>query len=111
MGAIQRSTLEKLSIDGGRYPLWGPGGSNEIFYVDREGGMMVVSVETSPELQIGSAMKLFDVAQPPLTTSGRPYDISRIDGRFIMPKPVTSLEGQAFNISIVLNWFTELEAQ
>ena len=107
------SGREKLSIDGGRYPLWGPAGSNEIFYVDLEGGMTVVSIETSPELQIGNARKLFDTTRPPPTISGRPYDLdrSRLDGRFIVAKPVTSLDGRPLNISIVLNWFTELEAQ
>jgi Tol biopolymer transport system component len=105
------SRREKLSIDGGRYPLWGPAGSNEIFYVDRDGGMTVVSVETSPELQIGSPRKLFDMSKPEPDISGRPYDVSPLDGRFIMPKPVTSLNDQTLNISIVLNWFTELEAQ
>jgi eukaryotic-like serine/threonine-protein kinase len=105
------SRREKLSIDGGRYALWGPAGSNEIFYVDLDGGMMVVKVETSPDLEIGSAQKLFDTARPPLNISGRPYDISPLDGRFIMPIPVTSLNDQTLNISIVLNWFTELEAQ
>ena len=107
------SGREKLSIDGGRYPLWGPAGSNEIFYVDLEGGMTVVSVQTAPELQIGNARKLFDTAKPQLGVSGRPYDLdlSRLDGRFIVAKPVTPLGEQPLNISIVLNWFTELEAQ
>ena len=105
------SGREKLSLDGGRYPLWGPAGSNEIFYVDLEGGMTVVSVETSPELQIGNARKLFDMARPPRGISGRPYDLSRLDGRFIVAKPVAPLGEQPLNISIVLNWFTELEAQ
>jgi Tol biopolymer transport system component len=107
------SGREKLSIDGGRYPLWGPAGSNEIFYVDLEGGMTVVSLETAPELQIGNARKLFDTTRPPPNISGRLYDLdrSRLDGRFIVAKPVASLDEQPLNISIVLNWFTELKAQ
>ena len=105
------SGREKLSIDGGRYPLWGPAGTNEIFYVDLDGGMTAVSVETSPALRIGSARKLFDTAKPPPGTSGRAYDVSPLDGRFILTKSVTPLGEQTPNISIVLNWFTELEAQ
>jgi hypothetical protein len=44
---------EKVSIDGGRYPLWGPKGSNELFYVDLNGGMVAASVELSPSLSLG----------------------------------------------------------
>ena len=41
---------EKVSIDGGRFPLWGPKGSGELFYVDLNGGMMAASVKLSPSL-------------------------------------------------------------
>ena len=44
---------EKVSIDGGRYPLWGPKGSGELFYVDLNGGMMAASVKLSPSLSLG----------------------------------------------------------
>jgi len=36
---------EKVSIDGGRYPLWGPKDSGELFYVDLKGSMMSASVK------------------------------------------------------------------
>jgi hypothetical protein len=48
--------------------------------------------------------------RPPPTITGRTYDISRLDGRFIIAKPVTSSEDRTLNVSVVLNWFTELEA-
>ena len=41
---------EKVSIDGGRFPLWGPKGGDELFYVDLKGRMMAASVKLSPGL-------------------------------------------------------------
>ena len=100
---------EKVSIDGGRYPLWGPKGSGELFYVDLKGGMMSASVKLSPSLSLGRVTKLFDWEKPPRGTSGRLYDISPVDGRFLMTKPATEGSSGAINISVVLNWTEELK--
>ena len=51
---------EKVSIGGGRYPVWGPKGSGELFYLDLNGGMMAASVKLSPILSLGRVTKLFD---------------------------------------------------
>jgi serine/threonine-protein kinase len=99
---------EKVSIDGGRYPLWGPKGSGELFYVDLNGGMMSASVTLSPTLSLGRVTKLFDWQKPPRGTSGRQYDISRVDGRFLMLKLVAQSPSDPINISVILNWFEEL---
>jgi Tol biopolymer transport system component len=45
---------EKVSIDGGRFPLWGPKGSGELFYVDLSGGVMAASVKLTPSLTLGA---------------------------------------------------------
>jgi serine/threonine-protein kinase len=102
---------EKVSIDGGRYPLWGPKGSGELFYVDLNGGMMAASVTLSPSLSLGRVTKLFDAEKPPRGQSGQRYDISPVDGRFLMTKPATAGLDGAINISVVLNWFEELKAR
>ena len=99
---------EKVSIDGGRYPMWGPKDSGELFYVDLKGGMMSASVKLSPSLSLGRVTKLFDGEKPTRGTSGRRYDISPVDGRFLMIKPVTEDSNGTINISVVLNWFEEL---
>ena len=92
---------EKVSIEGGRFPLWGPKGSNELFFVDLDGGMMAASVTLSPSLSLGRVTRLFEWEKPP--QGGRTYDVSPIDGRFLLEKPVT--EGpETINISVVLNW-------
>ena len=61
---------EKVSIDGGRFPLWGPKGSDELFYVDLDGGMMAASVKLSPSLSLGRVTKLFEWEKPPADRRG-----------------------------------------
>jgi serine/threonine-protein kinase len=99
---------EKVSLDGGRYPLWGLKGSDELFYVDPRGAMMAASVRLSPDLHLGRVTKLFDWQKPPRGISGRPYDISPVDGRFLMTKPVVPDANASIDVSVVLNWTTEL---
>ena len=38
---------EKVSVEGGRYPAWGPG-SGELFYADLRGGMMATVLIPNP---------------------------------------------------------------
>jgi serine/threonine-protein kinase len=99
---------EKVSVDGGRYPLWGPERSGELFYVDRNGAMMAASVTLSPSFSLGRVTKLFDWRKPPRGISGRPYDISPLDGRFLLIKPAKENPHAVIGISVVLNWFEEL---
>ena len=100
---------EKVSIDGGRFPLWGRKGGDELFYVDLKGRMMAASVKLSPSLStFGRVTKLFELEKPPPGRSSWRYDISPIDGRFLMIKPTTEGSNGAINISVVLNWFEEL---
>ena len=98
---------EKVSLDGGRFPVWGPKGSNELFFVDLNGGMMAASVTLSPSLILGRVTRLFEWEKPPRGPSGTPYDVSPLDGRFLLEKPVTD-GPSGVNISVVLNWFEEL---
>ena len=99
---------EKVSINGGRYPLWGPAGSSELYYIDLNGNMMAVSVKTSPHLSVGQVTKLFAAEKPVRGVSGRQYDLSPIDGRFLVTRPAGDGANAAINISVVLNWFQEL---
>ena len=101
---------EQVSIDGGRYPRWGPPGSGELYYVDLDGGMMAAAVELEPTLRLGGVTKLFDWMPPPRFVSGRPYDLSPLDGRFLMIQGVET-SGDVTHISVVLNWFNALRLQ
>jgi serine/threonine protein kinase/Tol biopolymer transport system component len=102
-------TREKISLDGGRYPLWGPKGTNELFYIDLNGGMMAASIELTPSLHIGRVTRLFGGQRPHQRASGRPYDISPIDGRFLIVKNVIENSDATIDISVVLNWTEELK--
>ena len=98
---------EKVSLDGGRHPRWGPKGSGELFYVDLNGGLMAASVKLSPRLSLGGVTKLFDWEQP--AAGGPRYDISPVDGRFLVTKSVKEGSNGQISISVVLNWLEELK--
>jgi serine/threonine-protein kinase len=100
---------EKISIDGGRYPRWGRPGSGELFYVSPDGAMMIASVQLEPSLEVGRVTKLFDSGITPPPTSGNPYDISPLDGRFLVVTNVVD-PNETTTISVVVNWFEELRA-
>ncbi len=42
------------------------------------------------------------------TGGGRRYDVSPVDGRFLMTKPVNEVEVEQNSITVVLNWHEEL---
>jgi hypothetical protein len=104
------SRREKISIDGGRYPLWSRNGTDELFYVDLKGAAMSVEIRLKPELRLGKISKLFDMKAPPAGISGSPYDISPIDGRFVIPvqREVVDETTRVTQVAAVLNWFEEL---
>jgi hypothetical protein len=102
---------EQISTGGGRYPKWNPTRPDELFYVDPDGGMRAVSLQLSPELSVGPATKLFDTNRPGPTVSGRPYDVSPTDGRFLVVRPATATLDRRVTVSVVLNWDQELKAK
>ena len=99
---------QKISVNGGRYPMWRPKDGGELYYLDPNGRLLAVSVTLSPTLAVGSVTKLFVWRPPAAGISGQIYDISPIDGRFLMLKSVVNHAGRPTDISVVLNWFEEL---
>lgn len=99
---------EKVSLDGGRYPVWGPPGSNELHYLAQDGGMMAVTVTADPELALGRPVKLFDWAPPQDGRSGTHYDVSPLDGRFLMIRPLGARPEESTYVSVILNWLGTL---
>jgi eukaryotic-like serine/threonine-protein kinase len=103
---------EKVSIDGGRSVRWGLPGSNELYYVDFAGSLMAVPIKTSPALEVGRAARLFDFMPPGRGgQSGRTYDLSPVDGRFLRSRAVADSSADNVSVSVVLNWFTVLSGQ
>ena len=100
-------TKIKLSANGGTEPCWSPDGS-ELYY--RSGDdMMAVGVETQPELRADTPVRLFTkkfFVDPLLT---RVYDVSPVDGRFLIMRVETGNRPETISqIVVVTNWFEEL---
>ena len=90
--------------NGGRYPVWGPDGS-ELFYRSTQAMMMVRIVETEPafvwegpEIVFADTYFVNDY-----------FDISRDDGRFLMLKESQSPERSSTQLVFVESWFEELK--
>ena len=98
----------QISRGGGRYPVWGPKSTNELYYLTPDGVMMAVPIALEPELKVGTAKKLFDFGPPAAGRSGRMYDVSPTDGRFLRVARVSDDAG-ATQVSAVLNWTEELK--
>jgi serine/threonine-protein kinase len=93
-----------ISVGGGRYPRWGPKGSNELFYVHSDGTMMAASIRFSPTFELGPSRKLFDWRKPGSNVSGRIYDVGP-DGRFLVTEDATeTTSDRRTEVSVILNW-------
>ncbi|MGB5816060.1 MAG: protein kinase [Thermoanaerobaculia bacterium] len=94
----------QVSLEGGSRPLWSQDG-RELFY--RDGNrMMAVNVTTSDRVSADEPRELFTGSY--LATDNKwDYDVAP-DGRFIMIK--TPDEKKPREITVVLNWFQELES-
>jgi serine/threonine-protein kinase len=97
----------QISTEGGTRPAWGPD-RRELFYMNPDGAMMAVPVQTTPTFSAGNPTKLFE-GQWFRGQSGRTYDVAK-DGRFLMIKDaVTNEQGSAATMTVVVNWVEELK--
>ena len=69
------------------------------------------SVTLAPDLRIAGVMTLFQWEKPPAGVSGRPYDVSPRDGRFIVARPLTATPAGPTHDSVVLNWLQDLSTR
>jgi serine/threonine protein kinase len=97
------SRREQISTDGGRYPLWNPAGNNELYFVTPQGVMMAATLSRQT-LSVERIVKLFEVASPATGISGRPYDVSRVDGRFLVAMPDEAGPSNEIRSTLILNW-------
>ena len=65
--------------------------------------MMAAEIELTPNLRLGEVKKLFEWQAPPSAISGHPFDVSPIDGRFLMPRLAADTDAVT-EVSVVLNW-------
>jgi len=87
----------KVSVDGGDKPRWSRNGQELYFLQGRT--LMAVPVRTTPSLEVGVAVALFETRP----TSYHPYDVLP-DGTFIVNTLVTAPGSAAPPIRVLLNW-------
>jgi len=95
----------QVSPAGGREPAWARNG-RELFYLDADGALVTVPVQTQPAFSASSPTKLFDA--PYSVVSGtRRYDVT-VDGqRFLFIKDKSGSSGPP-QVVVVQNWSEEL---
>ncbi len=77
---------EKVSLAGGRYPVWGPRGSGALYYLQPDGIMMRADLQLSPELRLGAVTPVFKWTTGSPGISGQLFDVSPVDGRFLLTR-------------------------
>ena len=97
----------QISNGGGRHPRWGPAGSNELYYVQPDGALVAAGVTLQPKLTLGPIQKVFDVEKVDEQRSPRSYDISPLDGRFLIPRRI-SRPAETAEVSVMLGWLDDL---
>jgi serine/threonine-protein kinase len=102
----------QVSTSGGSQPLWAPN-SRELYFVDPEGRIVGVSVQSGPGFIAGNPQVVVKnplVRNPPAIT-GRMFDVSRDGRRFLLIKAGEGTEQAAppLQIVVVQNWFEELK--
>ncbi len=102
-----RGTL--VSRGGGREPVWSLDG-RELYY--RNGDrMMAVEITTEPNLEIGEIVELWEAPYFSQHLFGvTEYDMAP-DGRFLMLGLHGGDDAPPSNITVVLDWFSEIEEQ
>ena len=97
----------QVSVNGGSQLRWGSDGK-ELYYVEGEAALMVVSVSTEGAFTLGQPQHLFessDLLQPGGVSPT--YDVSADGQRFVMIAPVEGDEAAPPAIRIVQNWYEE----
>ena len=105
----------QVSTDGGIRPRWRADGK-ELYYQNRSGEIVAVSVTTDQQFEVGKSTPLFRTSftfqSPPIAF---PYDAAPDGERFVISEPIGPVSGQggfAYGVSpltVVLNWLSLLK--
>ncbi len=96
----------QVSTAGGANPAWAHSG-RELFYQNPSGEMVAVEIETRPTFTPGRQSVLFPTDSFRYSASGRSFDVSRDDNRFVMLRSVSA--GVPSKLILVQNFFEELK--
>jgi Tol biopolymer transport system component len=96
----------QVSVNGGVQPRWNSDGS-ELYYVEADKRMMVVTVKTTPSVKLGTPRELFSRPEGVLMRNEK-YAVAP-DGRFVMIQAENPGEERSQGIVVVQNWFAEFQ--
>src|SRR5262249_29262666 len=91
----------RISINGGRTPVWRSDGK-ELFYVAPDNSIMSVDIKTEPEFEASLPKALFRTRMPSLTEARNHYAVTSDGKRFLVN--MISQESASSPIVVVLNW-------
>jgi eukaryotic-like serine/threonine-protein kinase len=98
----------QISSEGGSRPVWSRNG-RELFYLDSNGLLTAVQVQTTPSFTRGAATKLLETRYF-VANTGRPYDVSPDGQRFLMVKDTAPDSNTTpASLVVVVNWVEELK--
>ena len=95
-----------VSSAGGAQPLWAHSG-RELYYINADGTLTAVEVDLSGEFSSGRERGLFSTGSYSIAPFHQSYAVTHDDRHFVMLNQ--SQAGQAPDLVVVLNWFTEVE--
>ena len=103
-------SLHQLSNAGGTHPAWARDGT-ELFYLDSAARLTVVSVRSDSRFEFGNPEVVLERSYyAPVSTSGRPYDVSPDGSRFLMIQESPDADDTvSAEIILVQNWAEELK--
>ena len=99
-------SLQQVSTNGGREPLWAHSG-RELFYVNSVNELVAVQVSTDPAFALGQQEALFSVAAYMRNPAYTLYDVTPDDQRFVMLR-IGDENAVASELILVENWAEEL---
>ena len=100
-------SLQQVSTNGGREPLWAHSG-RELFYVNGANELVAVQVSTDPAFAAGQQEVLFSVAAYMRNPAYTLYDVTPDDQRFVMLRLGDRENAVASELILVENWAEEL---
>jgi serine/threonine-protein kinase len=98
----------QVSTAGGSGPAWSHSG-RELFYVDRTDSLIAASVTGTTDFQVAARRALFGTRPFVLLPFHRSYEVSPDDRSFLMLRRARAIGTEANRLTVVLNWFAELE--
>ena len=100
-------SLQQVSTNGGREPLWARSG-RELFYMNGVNELVAVQVSTDPAFALGQQEVLFSAAGYIRNNGYAIYDVASDDQRFVMLRIGDSENAVASELILVEKWAEEL---